>query len=558
MEKSKTGSRIESIFLKTWRPYAWIVLAIILLYSKALFFGFTYFDDDSFILKNYYFNKDIGSVFRVFFQDHFISNRDVYYRPLVNISYIIDAQFAGTGTFGYHLTNILFHIIASCLLFACLLQIKYQRGLSFIFSLFFAVHPLQVQAVAWIPGRNDSLLAVFILLTFLFFLMSIETKKVLYTAAHFICFALAVFTKESGILIALLCFIYLYFIYKEKRTLLSKIILPAGWAAIFTAWLIMRHIAFTGPVTINPVNVIKTWLLNIPAAIQFLGKIVFPFNLSVVHVMADTTFIYGIIALFLVSAAVILTRRKRRNYIFLSLGWFGLFLAPMFIWLNPQGELPYFLEHRMYLPMIGFIIIMLETGLAGSLIDRKKPVLIMALLILIIFSVLTFIHTDVFRDRLSFWQSAVRTAPHLPLAHFNLGVKYSMDGMYNNAEAEFKEALRLNPKEKKVHNNLGMNFFSQKRYKEAEAEYLKELKIYPSNSVAHHNLGILYYKTGRKNEAVSIWQKALIINPEYINLYKYLAVHYFTEKDYSKMSYYVKHLQKKGIPIPPQILKKLR
>ena len=169
----------DPIFLRTWRPYAWIVLVGFLLYFKAIFFGYTYLDDNNLILENIYFLHDISNIIAAFGQDVFrlISTADIYYRPLMTVSLILDAQIGGAAPFIYHFTNLLIHLLGSCLVFLLLNKIGCKRELSFVFSLIFAIHPALSQAVAWIPGRNDSLMAVFALLSFIFFIDYAERKK---------------------------------------------------------------------------------------------------------------------------------------------------------------------------------------------------------------------------------------------------------------------------------------------------------------------------------------------------------------------------------------------
>ncbi|UCD55136.1 MAG: hypothetical protein JSV93_06410, partial [Candidatus Omnitrophota bacterium] len=156
-----------------------------LVYSQTLFFDFTYLDDNVLILGNRKFLSKLSNIPQAFRQDVFFSYEDAYYRPLLTISFILDAQlpFAlypspkpspqrgegrvrGRGEqgkgFSYHLTNIVIHLLAACLLFLLLIKLKYREGLAIFFSLIFTVHPVLTQAVAWLPGRNDSLLAVFI------------------------------------------------------------------------------------------------------------------------------------------------------------------------------------------------------------------------------------------------------------------------------------------------------------------------------------------------------------------------------------------------------------
>jgi len=165
--------------LKSWRPYFIIFLVGFLLYGQTLFFSYTYYDDNELTLERTAFLQDFRNIPQIFSTDVFLSaaGDKFYYRPLLNLSFMADAHLGGEVPFFYHFSNILIHIIAVFLLFYFLKKIIKKDSLAFFFSLIFLVHPVLTQAVAWIPGRNDSLLAVFVLAAFITFLNFLENPR---------------------------------------------------------------------------------------------------------------------------------------------------------------------------------------------------------------------------------------------------------------------------------------------------------------------------------------------------------------------------------------------
>ena len=151
---------------KKFHPYLLIILIGILLYVWTAFFDFSYFDDQALIVENSEIIGDVSNVGRLFVDDAFFSEQNFYYRPLLNLSLMLDMQVSGILPWFFHLTNSGLHILAACLLFAVLIKLHTSRGRALWLSLFILIHPALVQAVAWIPGRNDSLLAIFILSAF--------------------------------------------------------------------------------------------------------------------------------------------------------------------------------------------------------------------------------------------------------------------------------------------------------------------------------------------------------------------------------------------------------
>jgi len=98
--------------------YLLIVLAGVLLYGISAFFGFSYLDDQSLIIDNQEIISNVSNIGKVFTEDAFFSEPNFYYRPLLNITLMFDAQFAGASAWAYHLSNIAFHILVVLLLFS--------------------------------------------------------------------------------------------------------------------------------------------------------------------------------------------------------------------------------------------------------------------------------------------------------------------------------------------------------------------------------------------------------------------------------------------------------
>ena len=169
---------MKACFLKRC-PYAWIASLGFILYCQTLFFNFTYLNNNVLILDHYHFLRNLTNLFRSFTQDVFqiTHSADAYYRPMLTISFILDAQLGKTYPSMYHLTNLALHLMTSCLVFIFLKKLKYKPVLTGLFALIFTIHPVLTQAVVWIPGRNDSLLTIFILINFIFWLKFLETKK---------------------------------------------------------------------------------------------------------------------------------------------------------------------------------------------------------------------------------------------------------------------------------------------------------------------------------------------------------------------------------------------
>ncbi len=509
-------------WLSFW-PGALLISAIGLsLYFKSIFFQFVYLDDNSLILDNIEFLKNLSNLPQAFLKDVFQADHGLaaYYRPMLTISFMTDAIFSGENPLAYHVSNVFIHLIAAVLLWKTLLMLGYREKISFLLTVIFTVHPTLAQAVSWVPGRNDSILTVFILASLIFFLRYFNRGKIFDLIGSLLFFTLALFTKESAIFMP---FFFLLYLWMRKRLNWGQIVLwSVSWFIIFVGWFGLRRIAFAAnPMPFSIKDIFWSLLKNSPAAIQMLGKTIFPFNLSVLPNIPDTTFIWGFLAILLILLFLaweynLEKFQQRRSLMFLfGFFWFVIFLAPSFIRPDPN-IIADFIEHRLYLPIIGLIIFFAESATLNSLnFWRDRNYIFIVLFIIFGLGGINFFHQNNFADRMTFWTNASKNSPSSPLAQRNLGAMYHLDKKLDLAEEYYKKAIKLNDSEPMAHGNIGLIYASRGSFGPAEREYLKEISINPGYDNAHFNLGLLYYAINQKDKAETEWRKTLEINPDY-------------------------------------------
>jgi tetratricopeptide (TPR) repeat protein len=475
-------------WLNTWRPYFLFFLIIFIIYGQTLFFGLTYLDDNTLILDKQEVLRDFRNINTLFSTDAFFSDNKLYYRPMLNLSFMVDAQFGPLNYAVYHISNLLWHLLAVSLIFLILKRLFKKPQLAFYLALLFSVHPVLTQAVAWLPGRNDSLVAVFILLAFWFFLNFVDKYKLSSFLLYLFFFWLALLSKETSVFFPLLLIVYFYTIGKEKKVArLDQGMILIGSAAVGFIWFLMRYFALQGG-QISTESALISVFHNLPAAVVMGAKMILPFNLSVLPVAVDTSFVLSLIAWPALILFIFLSRRKNWDYLIFGVAWFLIFFLPPFV---VSTAAPYLLEHRLYLPLIGFLIALFSFDSIRNLDWNKKVVWSIAVLILCLFSSITIWHSRDFKDQLTFWKAAVKDSPHSPLANRNLGVMYYFNNDLVNSEKYYKASSALNPTEPMVHNNLGVIYMGQKKFKEAELEFNKELEVNPGYDKAIYNLNDL-------------------------------------------------------------------
>jgi tetratricopeptide (TPR) repeat protein len=571
MNDSDPAQRLKQLFMRPLEhPFFWIILVILIVYAGTLFYDIVYLDDNVLVVEHYPFNKSMANMPQAFQEDIFRSpiGAGSFYRPIERLTFILDAQFGkGSIIFMSHLSNLFLHILSICLLFILLLKLRVNSKAAFLLSLIFGVHPLTAQTVAFIAGRNDSLLAIFIFPALIFFLKYLETLKRKYFFWHLIFFMLALFTKETAAVLPFVCGAYV-FIFINFRKLIANVrpnlYLLAGWGSALVFWFLVRREVLHNFIGNANYHIALSIYKNLPALIPALGKIIFPFELSVFPVMKDMSLAYGLAALAFL--AIWFALAKNKNYRLIAFGtlWFFLFIILTLV--KSIDSMPEFSENRIYLPMFGFIFIILGLGTprfletpgkieSNSQDIRKKIMLVAGMLLIVIFSSVTMYRNQYYKDKISFWRNAVETSPSFAFNHNNLGAMNYLDKKFDEAEAEFRKALEINPKERMAHNNLGLIYLNRKEFEKAEEEFNKELEINPYYDNAYANKGLLYYKMGKTDEALNAWKKALEMNPIHTESLYNLFAYYYQKQDKENAVLWASVARKRGIPLLPEMQK---
>lgn len=509
-------------YLRQYYPLLWFFMLGLLLFGRTIGFDYTYLDDHTLILANIEPLQHLSHIKRAFSEDVFrtATGGGYYYRPVLTISFMVDAM-TGQGKFGmFHFSNIVYHVLATWLFFVFLTRCRFDMRKSLLFSFIFMVHPMITQAVAWVPGRNDTLLAIMVFGAFIAWIDYLDKGKLKYLLIHFVFFALGMLTKESAIVVPVLVVLFTVWHLRIKT---GRITLAfAGWAMILVLWWLVRNAALGNennvPFHLQMLSAFK----NIPALLPFLGKMLFPVDLSVFPILADMKIstILGIIVLAILILLWFFSRPRELFFPLFGLTWFVVFLLPSFV--SISGQIPNFSEHRGYLSLAGLIIYILSCDPVRHADFTRKIPLSMALLVAIVFSVATYAHSSHFSDRFAFWQNAVYTSPSHAFNYNNLGAMYYLENDLKKAEPLFLKALSINPAEPMANSNAGLVCMQTNRPEEAERYYLEEIRINPRFDHVYYNLGLLYIRYNRVEEAVTQWKKNLEINPWYPDAYQAL------------------------------------
>ncbi len=467
-------------------------------HGRSIAFGFTYLDDRDFIVDDQPFLARpaglLGAFRRAYM--HVVDAQHAYYRPLVTLSYALDAQWSGVRAGGYHLTNVVLHLVASLLFLALLRHLALGPIVTRVAALAFAVHPVLASAVAWIPGRNDSLLAVFALSSWLLFLRGERGSSWLARGLHLVAFGLALGTKETAVVIPAVCVLHVALLEPDTwvrlRRSRSLLILVFGWSVVITGRAVVHPHAASATV--------RELARNLPLAAAGLGQLAMPVDPSLIQVRSDVPVWPGLAAGALFAAALSFLPGVRRRVVALGAVAFVLFMGPALV---VPGELV--LESRLYLPACGFLIGVAE--IVRAIARDRAPLVAFSAVTIAALAAITTAYEETFRDRRTFARAAVASAPHSALAHFCLGQTYQIDGDPDRALAEYRMALALGASYA-VHNNMAVIHMAGARWTDAEIELRQELALDPGYARAYRNLGIVLRRQGRVDEALAADRRA--------------------------------------------------
>lgn len=488
MEKIKKTSRQSTVPATVWNilqkyPIAFLILLCILVYIWTLRLKFIEYDDSYFIVMNSAFNKNPGNIIQSFLQTLYTNFDSIYYRPVFQIDMIIQYNIFGDHPAGYHFISLLFHCLSVILVYLFFRKLKQEMLPSLILSALFAVHPVLSQAVAWIPGQNDILLMIFLLTGILVTIKYLETSSVIAWAGQFILFFLALFTKETAIVMPLIIILLITYVLKFNW---KKIIpLSIGWAIIIITWYVMRHHAVASKDAPAILSMVSTTPERIEAILQYLGKIIFPVNLSVFPMMKDVSITWGLIALAVLITLVWVSKSYKEPLTLTGLFWFLIFIFPVLI--IPTITNDNLFEHRLYIPLPGILMILGKTFLLTGKTSNKVKAIIFTPVILL-FAVMSFLRLGYFQDPLSYWTRAAKDSPRSCIPVF----RYL--SLLNQKTGEDKEKIwihihTIDPNYPGVLDALGEICF-KKNYARLGEKYLKE-------EVSRYKYPVIYYDLAR-------------------------------------------------------------
>ena len=458
------------------------------------------------------------------------------WHPLTWLSHMLDFQLFGLRPGLHHLTNLLFHLANTALLFFVLRRMTGALWRSGFVAALFALHPLHVESVAWVAERKDLLSTFFWFLTMWAYARYAERPGLNRYLPVLLFFAFGLLAKP---MVVTLPFVLLLFDFwplgrmqfhqvgNDSRPLEPRVpVFRLVWEKIplFTLAAISIVVTFAAQQKGGALKSLEAFPLTTRIAnalisyVSYIGKMIWPQNLAVYypHPAAVPTWQAAGAGLLLIclSALFIWTSRKRP---YLAVGWLWYLgtLVPV-IGLVQVGSQA-MADRYTYLPLVG-LFVALAWGVPSLLArwhHRQSILAISATILLVSFTVCTWLQLRHWQNSLTIFQHTVNVTTDNYFAHNNLGVALARAGRLGEAVDHYHVALRIKPYQAEVYNNLGNALEAQGNVDEAIRRYTEALRIEPDNAKAHNNLGNALASRGNVDEAISHYSEALRIEPDY-------------------------------------------
>jgi len=498
-----------SFQLSNLKAGLFICITAISVYLPALWFGFSPMDDKWILLDNIKFMSDLHHL-PVLFSSGTLAR---YYRPVFTSSLLIDqvignsiGQLIGIGPNApwiFHLTNILLHGLCCILVFRLFSLFDLPKPAAFFYALVFALHPINVQTVAWIPGRNDSLLCLFSLLSVYFLVTYLRQQRPLYLLIHIGSFCLALLTKENAIVLPIL-FAVLFFALSDRH--LSQIRkLSLLWILLTVTWFFLRKsigdVVSSAGGSFTPARFVTFF----SALVIYVGKCVLPIQQCIVPTVGNTSLFPAIAIVVLIFLFLIRYSVKNKGLATLGIVWFFLFIS-LPAWVGSSNDVGEQYEHRIYSSLVGILLFFSQINFQWV---NKKILLLVVVSIPLAFAAKTVYRSRAYATELQFAQTAAEETPQVALLNDMEGLQFQKNKNYERAITCFSKAIQLNSNKGEYYNNRGACYFILKNYPLAIADYNKTIQFLTSNGDAYLNLSMAYYLSGDRDQAKNQLRQAM-------------------------------------------------
>ncbi|HUN54675.1 MAG TPA: tetratricopeptide repeat protein [Smithella sp.] len=559
----------------------YIVLTLITLavFWQVTLYDFITFDDPVYITQNSHIQSGITwNGFCWALGTRYYS----LWHPLVWLSFMFDYQLHGLNAGGYHVTNLILHILSTLLLFWLFNRMTGAIWRSAFIAAFFALHPLHVESVAWISERKDVLSAFFWMLTLCLYVYYTGKPVIKRYLLVLFSYVLALMSKPMVVTLPVIMILLDYWPLgrlgfrnnannlkdvmhaspnqerqktNSKKESLKENISPfnklksseTGFTAIrhgsLPLWEKIPFFVLSAVIVIVMLYAPDTppergfsfvsRLANAPVSfMSYLGKIFWPHDLSIFYPFTDQLpllQVWGCLLLIIVISVLVILMMKKLPYLFVGWLWYAITLLPVIKIIQVGNDA--MADRYTYLPSIG-IAIALSWGvpfLFKKEDTRKRFLFPAGTAILAIFAILTWQQCGYWKNSIELFSHALQVTKDNYLAHNNIGFALVTEGRIEEAIDHYNKAIVIKQNSADNYNNRGAAFDKLGQHQRAIEDYDRAIDLKPDYAEAYFNRGNVYGELGKYQQAVENYNHAILLKPDYLQAYGNRAVAYLNQ-----------------------------
>lgn len=542
--KTKQFPAAERLTIKS-HIFVFFLLVILTFSVYANSLEGDFFWDDIGLIKDNYLIKNFNYLPQLFVQP--LSKTFHYcYRPLLNLSFMIDYSLWQINSLGYHITAISIHILNSFLVYLLIYLLSKNFRLAVSTGLIFSVHSVLSEPVNYLSSRADLLIGLFCLSAFVLYILyrTSAPKKKIYLIGSLFLFISGLLSKEMAIVLILILILYELILSPGKENIKQKLFSLLPYLIALAIFVLIRSVVlkanvpdYVEPFAISELSLWQRFFTTITAIPTYLRLLLVPIGLHKEWLMQPIESIVNfnvIYSLALIVMALLLAKFIYSYSKICTFGilWFFVLLIPV---LNIFPLNSFMSEGWLYLPSIGFFLFIIALILRitqQKAVFNRSVLLFLLIIVLSFYSFLTIKRNKVWaNERQVFFTEMSEFNPYSSRAYTNLGLIYVEQNKLNEAIDAFIKALEIEPDNPGLHRNMGNVYSRLKRLDMAKKAYEKALSINPNDAETLGNLGNLHSDQNDLVEAVKYFKRAIEIDPHSANFHNSLGTAYFKQNN---------------------------
>lgn len=496
--------------LSTSAYCAIIILIIVVVFSPLLNAGFMGWDDAGYVINNPDIKELTTHNLNKIFSSIYLGN----YQPISMLSYMPDYFFGNGSATIFHISNIVYHILTCLMVFFLVNEISSNTTIAFYVAILYSIHPLNTESVAWISERKNLMYGIFYWLSLLLFMKYVKNNKRSYYFASLVVFILSMLSKAQAVSLPI-SIIGILIIANRNYSIKPYLVklIPYFALSLFFGIFAIYTQRITGYAhAIRPFNFIDNVAISCTAYIMYIYKIAFPFQLSVLYPLPKYIpwyYYVSIVFILLFAVTIGINIMKKRQHLLTGYAIFftsNIIFILHFIPLS-QGIISDRYTYIAQMPLLLFGVQFFYTST-----NRKKFVPAVIGVVAILFSVLTYNRSVLWKDNIGLLSDILEKYPDSEIALNSLGAEYIQLNDFTVADEFISKALNLDSSYFAAYYNKAVILQNQKKYTEALLSINKCLEIQPTFKDA-------YFLKGLINKEIGNYSTALIDFSAYIKLY---------------------------------------